>query len=72
MTAILHEAKHLGDGIWYVSDLPGHNGTVRIKGSNSDWGYDQDGSKGIPISEYWQRRLIKYARLTNRDIRLLA
>ena len=52
-------------GMGYVSDLPGHNGTTRVKvGSerNSDWGYTDDSAKAIELSVYWQRRFVKYLR----------
>ena len=57
------------NNIWYVSDLPGHNGHMRIKvGSerNSDWGYVTDAKKAIRLSPYWQRRFAKNCRDVNR------
>ena len=58
---------------WFVSDLPGHAGTVRVKtGSerNSDWGWTTDRAKAIHLSPYWQRRFVKYGRDVNRASKL--
>jgi hypothetical protein len=44
---------------WYVADLPGHNGTRRIKAGperNSDWGYTDRRERAIDLSPYWMRR----------------
>ena len=52
---------------WYVSDLPGHVGTVRAKqGSerNSDWGWTTKETQAILLSPYWQRRFTAFL---NRD-----
>jgi hypothetical protein len=47
---------------WYVSDLPGHKGTTRIKGSKADWGFTHDRGKAIGLTPYWQRRFLKHCR----------
>jgi hypothetical protein len=57
--------KAYRQGMGYVSDLPGHVGTKRVKvGSerNSDWGFTNDSAKAIDLSPYWQRRFTKYIR----------
>jgi len=54
----------------YVSDLPGHRGTVRIKiGSerNSDWGWSTKLSQAIHLTPYWEKRFLKYLKDTNRS-----
>ena len=54
---------------WYVSDLPGHAGTVRIKAGperNSDWGWTDKRKKAIILSPYWQRRFVAYGPKINR------
>lgn len=48
--------------VWYVSDLPGHNGTVRVKGDPSDWGWTDERVKAISMSVYWQRRFMSDCR----------
>lgn len=50
---------------WWVSDLPGHNGAVKIQvgdGRKSDWGWTDDKAKAIPLTPYWQRRFMAYGR----------
>lgn len=47
--------------IFYVSDLPGHSGTVRIKTGaerNADWGYSSERKHAINLTPYWQRRFL--------------
>jgi len=57
--------------IWYVSDLPGCDGTKPNRTlPNSDWGWETDRAKAISLSPYWQRRFIKYGRDVNRVSKL--
>lgn len=52
---------------WYVSDLPGHDGTVKSKSCpRSDWGWTTDPDKAILLSPYWQKR---FAAFCKRDMR---
>lgn len=55
--------------IFYVADLPGHNGTVRVKGSGADWGYTDTPTKAIRLTPYWQRRFNADSRRCNRVAR---
>lgn len=65
--AILHQPGHV---MLYVSDLPGHNGTARIKAGserNSDWGFSPNSTEAISLSPYWQIRYRKYLRDTRQE-----
>ena len=55
---------------WYVAELPGHDGSKRVKGSKSDWGWTTDRSKAIELSPYWQRRFLADRRRCGREARI--
>ena len=58
---------------WYVADLPGHNGTTRIKDGperNSDWGWTGVGGKAIQLTPYWQRRFLADRRRVGREAQI--
>jgi len=54
---------HLNGRIWYVSQLPGHEGV--------GWGHDPDVKKALPLSLYWQRRWKAECDYINRTARFL-
>jgi hypothetical protein len=56
--------------VWYVADLPGHDGLKRVRFSKSDWGWTTERARAIPLSEYWQRRFMADRRRVNRQPRL--
>ena len=58
---------------WYVADLPGHNGTKRIRTGpevNSDWGWTADRGQAIQLTPYWQRRFLADRRRVGREARI--
>ena len=48
MNAIAHRYWNQNCPVFYVSNLPG--------GDGSDWGYVTRAEQALPLSPYWQRR----------------
>lgn len=65
MTGYQHQTHLPNVPRWYVADLPGCNGIVRIKvgdGRRSDWGWTTDPAKAIQLTPYWQKRFLAFCR----------